>query len=444
MNLWTRSSAGQGLVPWRSSMCTGECSRWCVYDCSRVDLMTKRSWCAHEWRTVQHRKSVKTSHVHSTSSSLNIFHRCSSIRHWQRRVLSTICWLTWIWTVTRRSVADGLGRTHVREHSRWTGQDWPWRLMAVLILSGRHFVVHVDVCLHEYIQLIFSTELLCCITSVETLLLKAFCHAIYPACSSAPPAIQLFFTVAVEFPNPACWSNHSAGSMSKHQAQQEEKGARRVAKSRPVRKQLSPRKFVLQLKREHFRVQARRTLEQMASQLKYDVQFSRYPDFQKHNPVLSSTEKSVTTLCKCLENLTLTRRQLDEAKVLLKATGSSERKPKVCRHVLSLVRIFPNPCMWATVQLTRTEIKFNTSFRVCNCRKFKQSSTWSRRKFAISDPVMKTFTIYPKKQIRQKVIGANIRYLMDEIRSNFNHKNKYVISDWVLCLGGTCPDPSVW
>ena len=39
--------------------------------------------------------------------------------------------------------------------------------------------------LNENIQLIICKELWSCTTSVETLLFKAFCHEVYPACSSA-------------------------------------------------------------------------------------------------------------------------------------------------------------------------------------------------------------------------------------------------------------------
>ena len=36
-----------------------------------------------------------------------------------------------------------LGCTRVLKQTRWTGQDWTWRLMSVLISSHRHIVVYV-------------------------------------------------------------------------------------------------------------------------------------------------------------------------------------------------------------------------------------------------------------------------------------------------------------
>ena len=73
--------------------------------------------------------------------------------------------------------------------------------------------------LNEHIQLKVSKELWCCITSVETLLFKAFCHEVFPACSSASSAIQLFSQSPQHrgrVPNAACCSNQTAAGSTWH------------------------------------------------------------------------------------------------------------------------------------------------------------------------------------------------------------------------------------
>ena len=73
--------------------------------------------------------------------------------------------------------------------------------------------------LNEHIQLKVSKELWCCITSVETLLFKAFCHEVYPACSNASSAIQLFSQSPQHrgrVPNAACCSIQTAAGSTWH------------------------------------------------------------------------------------------------------------------------------------------------------------------------------------------------------------------------------------
>ena len=61
--------------------------------------------------------------------------------------------------------------------------------------------------------------------------------------------------------------------------------------------------------------------EQMAFHLDVDAQMSRNEDVDKIISVVSSTEKSVATMCKESKDLTLTHQPVGEASGLLKATN---------------------------------------------------------------------------------------------------------------------------
>ena len=65
------------------------------------------------------------------------------------------------------------------------------RLDLVLCWSRSGAAEILRVCQNEHIQLVVCKELWCCVATVETLLFKAFCHEVYPACSSAAPTTQL-------------------------------------------------------------------------------------------------------------------------------------------------------------------------------------------------------------------------------------------------------------
>ena len=139
-------------------------------------------------------------------------------------------------------------------------------------------------------------------------------------------------------------------SISKRQPQQEEE-ARSAETSRPVRnlcaERISLSKFVFQVKCE------------------YSVCSSPEPkkirgsDFDNKKPVWSSTEKSVATLSKGLENSNLIHRPINEANEILRAKARRQKFGKSKSHLCqfpvnqALWRIFMISCVCATVHLCR-------------------------------------------------------------------------------------------
>ena len=85
-----------------------------------------------------------------------------------------------------------------------------------------------------------------------------------------------------------------------------------------------------------------------------------------------------------------------------------------------------------------TKFNFNTLFRIWKCQKIQTVfGTVQARKSGISDSKMTRFKFHPK-WIRQKIIGGNVRYLMDAFLST--SCQKWTSSAIQFCaFGGKCP-----